>query len=165
MLSVNVKLIALGAVIASVTGCASTRGEMEWIRVGTGGLELSQAEAKCDYETSAATQATDYSLRTVFGQELDRAMRKRDLQQKCLLANGFALIPKRSEAQNESAARYRALDVVLAQAKAARAQAHNAYLASPSPSGKAAVLRGNEQVRALETDLGYMKSRPIEFVD
>lgn len=55
--------------------------------------------ATCDYETSAATQGTDPSLRSIFGQELDRANRKNDLMLKCMLAKGWkATRAPRSEA-------------------------------------------------------------------
>lgn len=49
--------------------------------------------AKCDYETSAATQGIDPSLRSMFGQELDRANRKNDLMLKCMLARGWKAVP------------------------------------------------------------------------
>lgn len=56
-----------------------------------GGISVGQAQDKCNYETSAATQSTDYSYRSMFGQELDRALRKRDLMEMCMKAQGFVL--------------------------------------------------------------------------
>ena len=53
--------------------------------------------ARCDYETSAATQGTDYSYRTILGQEFDRASRKNDLMKKCMLAKGWKVMPAKPE--------------------------------------------------------------------
>jgi hypothetical protein len=64
---------------------------MVWDKAGATQADYDRSWAKCDYETSAATQNTDYGFRTVFGQELDRAMRKRDLVVKCMTAEGFTL--------------------------------------------------------------------------
>ena len=49
--------------------------------------------ATCDYEASAATQSTDYSLGSILGQELDRANRKNDLMFKCMEAKGWKKTP------------------------------------------------------------------------
>lgn len=80
-------LFALG-IGSLLVGCAA-RQQYVWIAPTGSGLATHQVEAKCDYETTAATQGTDYSLRTSFGQELDRAMRKQSLYEKCMLANGM----------------------------------------------------------------------------
>lgn len=79
-------------VALSLAGCA-TQPRWHWIKDGSTQAEFDQHKAQCDYETSAATQATDYGFRSVFGQELDRAMRKNDLFIKCMVAKGYRQEP------------------------------------------------------------------------
>jgi len=112
----NTRLLFCACVI-SLVGCAA-REPMQWTKVRGDAQDLVQVTARCDYETTAATQGTDYSFRSSFGQELDRAIRKRDLEQRCMLANGYALqpvrafhqesLPPRTPEQMEAAARNRA---------------------------------------------------------
>lgn len=71
-----------------LSGCAAPKPVI-WNRPGATQAEFNQDAARCDYETSAATQGTDYSFRTIFGQELDRAIRKKDLIGKCMVARGW----------------------------------------------------------------------------
>lgn len=82
--------MVLLASLAALAGCA-TQQPMIFDKEGATQAEYDQAWARCDYETSAATQGTDYSFNTILGQELDRAMRKRDLIVKCMAAHGFRL--------------------------------------------------------------------------
>lgn len=76
-----------------VAGCAAPE-PLRFASATATKAESDRAHAKCDYQVSAATQAPDYGFRTVFGQELDRAMRQRDLMIKCMAAEGFILLPK-----------------------------------------------------------------------
>lgn len=155
------------AVLIGLSGCGAQQGNLEWAKSRESGMSLSEATARCDYETTAATQGTDYSFRSSLGQELDRAIRKRDLEQKCMAANGFVLVPRRSEEQKASASYYRQLDDQLAEAKKARAQAYDAFRAAPDPAAaaalKPAVISGNARVSNLEEQLGYVKSKPMEI--
>lgn len=83
---------AVFAAAALLAGCA-TQPAWQWVKPGATQADFDQHKAQCDYETSAATQATDYTLRTTFGQELDRAMRKDDLMVKCMVAKGYRQEP------------------------------------------------------------------------
>jgi hypothetical protein len=82
------RLAAL-AVAALLAGCSTTQPNWHWIKPGATQAEFDQHKAQCDYETSAATQGTDYGFRTILGQELDRSTRKRDLFMKCMTAKGY----------------------------------------------------------------------------
>lgn len=62
---------------------------MVWTKPGASEVDFNKDNAQCDYETSAATQAVDYSYRTAFGQELDRTIRKAELWKKCMIARGW----------------------------------------------------------------------------
>src|SRR5439155_13905673 len=75
-------------VVAILAGCAAP-GQFAWVPLPGTTVSYDRAEARCDYETSAATQTTDYSFRSSLGRELDRALRKRDLTDKCMRAQGF----------------------------------------------------------------------------
>lgn len=158
------KLILAAGAALTLSACA-TQQNMEWAKIREGGMDLSQAIARCDYEATAATQGTDYSFRTSLGQELDRAIRKNDLERKCMAANGFALVPRRTAEQAASDAKYRELDRQLAQAKENRAKVRAELTAAPAAANAMdlshQIAQWNLKVRDLETDLGYMKSEPI----
>jgi hypothetical protein len=80
--------------LAAMGGCAvAPQQPITWYKDGASQRDFDQAAAQCEYEVSAATQGTDPTLRTVFGQELDRAQRQRDLGIKCLRAKGFRQMP------------------------------------------------------------------------
>lgn len=76
------------AVLVALAGCAAPRPTV-WLKDGATQQDFDQARAQCEYEASAATQTTDTSFNTVFVQELDRAMRQRDLANLCMRAKGF----------------------------------------------------------------------------
>lgn len=79
-------------IATALAGCAA-QPKWQWVKPGATQAEFGQHKAQCDYETSAATQGTDYTLATIFGQELDRAMRKNDLFVKCMVAKGYRQEP------------------------------------------------------------------------
>lgn len=83
------RFAALAAALL-VAGCAAPQ-PMIFDKAGATQADYDRSWARCDYETSAATQGTDYTFGTIIGQELDRAMRKRDLIVKCMGAEGFTL--------------------------------------------------------------------------
>lgn len=88
-------LTVLSAVLlAFLTGCAP---RYLLTREGATLDDYNSDIARCDYETSAATQGTDPGLRTVVGQEFDRASRKNDLMKKCMLARGWRIAPATSK--------------------------------------------------------------------
>lgn len=80
--------LAIVALLA-MFGCAA-QPQYQWIHPTADQAQFQKDVAQCDYETSAATQGTDYSYRTIFGQELDRSMRKNDLAVKCMVAKGYS---------------------------------------------------------------------------
>lgn len=77
----------------ALAGCAAPQKPLTWYKDGVTERDFQQAQAQCEYEVSVATQGTDYSFRTVIGQEMDRAMRQRDLGTKCMQAKGYRLTP------------------------------------------------------------------------
>lgn len=77
----------------ALAGCATPQPPMYYTRTSStpAGADLELARAKCEYESTASTQSTDYGYRSMFGQELDRAMRKGKLMEMCMKAQGFVL--------------------------------------------------------------------------
>jgi len=71
-----------------LAACAPMK-PMVWVKPGATAAEFEQAKAQCIYEVTAATQQTDYSYRTVIGQELDRSIRQRELGLLCMKARGW----------------------------------------------------------------------------
>ncbi len=87
MFKLKLKVLKSGLVLLIfLAGCAQPT---LMVKPGATQADIAKDKAQCDYETSAATQTTDYGYRTIFGQELDRALRKRELMQKCLIARGY----------------------------------------------------------------------------
>lgn len=84
------KVIALSIAVL-LSGCAAVNEPLVFDKPGATQTDFNQAWARCDYQTSAATTATDYTYATIIGQELDRATRKRELTIKCMTAEGFTL--------------------------------------------------------------------------
>lgn len=82
------KLIVATLCVGLLAGCATTQPTV-WVKDGASQQDFDQARAQCEYEVAAATQAPDYSYRTIVGQELDRAMRQRELGVLCMQAKGF----------------------------------------------------------------------------
>lgn len=81
---------AITIIAVTVTGCASlTPAQYAWNHETKSREMFDKDVAQCDYETSAATQQTDYGYNTIFGQELDRAVRKRNLTEQCMKAKGY----------------------------------------------------------------------------
>ena len=89
------RTIVIGTAAMVLAACAAPQPRWQWVKPGATQAEFDQHRAQCDYETSAATQGTDYTLRTSFGQELDRALRKNDLMVKCMIAKGYRQEPIR----------------------------------------------------------------------
>lgn len=82
------KRLTLAFLCFTLAACAPMQPLM-WVKAGATEAEFEQAKAQCVYEVTAATQQTDYGLRTVFGQELDRSIRQRDLAILCMKARGY----------------------------------------------------------------------------
>ncbi len=48
---------------------------------------------ECAYDVEKSTQIADPSMRSIFGQELDRALRQRKLMISCMTARGYTVRP------------------------------------------------------------------------
>jgi hypothetical protein len=81
-------LVLLAAVM--IAGCAANQ-PMIYDKPGTTQAEFDHDQRTCKYDAMKSTQTTDTSYRTLFGQELDRAMRQRDLMIACMESKGYAL--------------------------------------------------------------------------
>jgi len=80
------KIIVVISILMFI-GCAQTM----LVKDGVTREDFERDKARCIYETSCATQSIDYSLHTIFGQELDRALRQKDLIIKCMQAKGYSI--------------------------------------------------------------------------
>lgn len=82
------KRIIILALALTLTACVAQ--PTRWNKPGAVEADYNRDVAQCDYETSASTQGTDNSYRTVVGQEIDRALRKNELLKKCMVARGWS---------------------------------------------------------------------------
>lgn len=80
------------AFLLAFAGCASQPSYV-WDHPTGDRAQFDRDKAQCEYEATAATQQTDYSYRTGFGQELDRAIRRSDLGVMCMKARGYTQRP------------------------------------------------------------------------
>jgi len=131
-------------------------------------LTLEQAIVRCDYESTAATQAPDYSYRSVFAQAIDQAQRRNDLQLKCMRAQGYAREVVRTVDSGRSqspAVDWKALEDDLDASKKQRATARQRLTANPdgpdSPKLVDEIDGLNAKVRDLERKLSYARTPPV----
>ena len=83
--------IAALPVLLSITligGCAAEPPPV-WYKDGATSADFERDKAQCVYEITAATQNTDPTMRTVFGQEMERAQRQKQLAPLCMKAKGW----------------------------------------------------------------------------
>lgn len=73
--------------LAALAGCAASPTVLE--KPGLTEAEFEADKRFCEFEVMKSTQGTDPTLRTVVGQELDRAMRQRDLMMSCMRMKGY----------------------------------------------------------------------------
>jgi len=97
------KRVLLICLAASLVGCAN-RG-VALTKPGASSSDFDADKARCDYETTASTQGTNYTYNTMFGQELDRALRKNELMTMCMRAKGWSAVqggstPPKSERED-----------------------------------------------------------------
>jgi hypothetical protein len=78
------------AVVVLLAGCATPK-PMIWDKPGGTQAGFDTDTAVCQFEVAKSTQGTDPAMRTIFGQELDRAMRQRDLYGLCMRSKGYTL--------------------------------------------------------------------------
>lgn len=153
-------------VVALLAGCAAP-GQFAWVPLPGTTISYDRAEARCDYETSAATQGTDYSYRTSLGRELDRALRKRDLTEKCMRAQGFQKIDVSASASPPADPRWKIMEDDW-QASRARRQALREQLTANPTAADASDTREeirslNARVSELERKLSYAPSAPTSI--
>lgn len=153
-------------VVAILTGCAAP-GQFAWVPLPGTTISYDRAEARCDYETSAATQGTDYTYRTSLGRELDRALRKRDLAEKCMRAQGFRKVDVSAASSPPADPRWKVMEDDW-QASRARRQALREQLTANPTAADAAETRSeirslNARVSDLERKLSYAPTTPVSI--
>lgn len=152
-----------GAVaITALAGCAGAG--YSWVPMPGNSGSFAQADARCDYETSSSTQGTDYRYRTVFGQELDRALRKSDLYEKCMRVQGFQKVSN-SISQTPANPKWKILEDDWAASKERRQQLRVQLTSNPTTANaeevRAEIQSLNVRVRELERKLSYAPSQPV----
>lgn len=153
-------------VVAILSGCTAP-GQYAWIPLAGTTMSYDRAEARCDYETSAATQGTDYSYRSSLGQELDRALRKRDLTDKCMRAQGFQKVDASVSDAPPADPRWKVLEDDW-QVSRERRRALREHLTANPMSTDAAETRAeiqslNARVADLERKLSYAATAPTSI--
>lgn len=82
------RVFLAAATLAALAGCAN-QPTYYYRMASAGDGDLLKDQAQCDYETSAATQAPDRSIRSTFAQDMDRGWRQADLMTRCMRAKGW----------------------------------------------------------------------------
>lgn len=82
------KTLILLLTATALSGCLAT-GPVHMVKAGASTSDFESDYRKCDYEATVATQATTPGMRSMIGEEIDRAMRKRDLMVRCLSVQGW----------------------------------------------------------------------------
>lgn len=153
----------IAGVVTVLAGCVAPQ-PMEWARVRADAPDLQQALARCEYETRAATQVTDYSFRSVIGQELDRASRRNELMGLCMRAQGFTQQPQRS-VPTGPLSKWDELETQWLEASATRSSLRMSLTANPrapdAAQKSAQIEELNGRVAELERQLSYARSRPM----
>ena len=85
---IDMKFLVLMPVVL-LMACAAPKQSQAWYKSGATANDTTTANAKCDYESSAATQSINTAYRSMFGQEMERAMRKAELHKQCMTAQGY----------------------------------------------------------------------------
>lgn len=77
-----------------LAGCAAPKPPV-WVKTGAGPTDAKQASAECEYQSAAATQQTDSTLRGGLAAEVDRGMRRDKLMVLCMRSKGFEVAQRR----------------------------------------------------------------------
>lgn len=85
------KSVMFAAIFGMVvlSGCAAPK-PITYDKPGATQADFDQDQRFCKYDVQKSTQTTDPSYRTVIGQEMDRAMRQRDLMRSCMESKGYS---------------------------------------------------------------------------
>lgn len=86
----NRKIFISSLIAVTTLAACVTPTPMVWTRPGATEADFERDKNQCIYESSALTQSVDYGYRTIFGQELDRAMRRNELAGLCMKAKGWS---------------------------------------------------------------------------
>lgn len=75
---------------SAIFGCAA-QPQMQYEALPGTTISLGQALATCKYESTASTQTVDYGYRGTLFQSLDQSMRRSNLMELCMRAQGYVL--------------------------------------------------------------------------
>lgn len=79
-------IFLLGVLV--LTACAAPK-PIVWVKPGAAAQEIERARAECEYQTAAATQQADSTLRGGLAAEIDRGIRRDKLMALCMRSKGF----------------------------------------------------------------------------
>lgn len=82
------RLFFLGVLV--LAGCAAPKPPV-WVKTGPGPADSRQASAECEYQSAAATQQTDSTMRGGLAAVVDQGMRKDKLMVLCMRSKGFEI--------------------------------------------------------------------------
>ena len=71
-----------------LTACAAPN-PIVWVKPGAAAQEIERARAECEFQSAAATQQNDSTLRGGLAAEIDRGMRRNELMTLCMRSRGF----------------------------------------------------------------------------
>lgn len=81
-------ILAVAAALA-LCSCASAFPPTIYDKAGASQSDFDRDISYCKYDVTKNTQTTDTSYTTIFGQELDRSMRQRNLMVMCMQSRGY----------------------------------------------------------------------------
>jgi len=158
--------LALLGVGFLVGACAYDPPVMTWRATRDDAAPLDRARERCEYESTAATQAPDYSFRSALGQEIDRNSRRTDLMRLCMRVQGYELRPLNREGIGpQTQDKWAALEQAWTDARNERARVRAQLVANPTgPDAERQserIQQLNTEVRSLERQLSYNLSPPV----
>ncbi|WP_153012819.1 hypothetical protein [Pseudacidovorax intermedius] len=150
----------------ALAGCAAQpQVEMEWAAQRADAAPFGVSRDRCAYESTAATQAPDYSYRSALGQSLDQQRRRDELFVLCMRAQGYAQQIKRSDALKAQDAHWAELERQWEVARSDRIKARADLTANPNGPNAAElserIRQLNLTVRSLERRLSYAPTAAV----
>ena len=82
------KSLMLIALTVAFAGCA-TSAQPRYSKLGGSPAQFDTDKRECEYEALKAVQSYDPGMKSIFGQELDLALRRNEVTKQCLMVRGY----------------------------------------------------------------------------
>ncbi|WP_304350098.1 hypothetical protein [Comamonas testosteroni] len=160
-----ISTVASALIVAAVAGCAANSPVRTWKPSRADAAPSDQAIARCEYETTSATQTPDYTVASIW-RGVDQKQRRFDLMVLCMRVQGYEASTVSEGIGPQSEATWKQLEKDWADARAERSQARDMLLANPKGTNseylRQRIQQLNTEVRNLEIKLSYNLSPPVD---